>query len=59
VVFANPGPGPETQDYVAREAVRRREIDILERRRIAQPGVTQGETLLAFLKSSQRARCHW
>ena len=41
MVLANPRPGAEPQDHLAHEAARRTEIDIFERRGIAQLRVAQ------------------
>ena len=41
MVIADPAARPETQDDLAREAVRRTEIDIFERRRTGQLRVAQ------------------
>jgi hypothetical protein len=41
VVVPNPAARAEAQDDLALQSARRREIDVLERGRIAQPGVPQ------------------
>ena len=49
VMLANPGAGAETQDDVAGQPARRGEIDVLERRRIAELRVPQALGELALL----------